>query len=657
MATGGVRDYSSDEGSDLLDLSEINAELSELSESAELEATDECLEWEELKAQQEFEQLQSNSSEESCFSGFETAHPGKRHSLGIKVEPKLIRSAPPSPTLVRTHRKPHSFGETNSLQSASVKEKIKSFENIAKHQEQYTKSVTPKKPVVKRKTRLSVKKGLTSPLASVVTQAKKRAKKRKVKRVLIPKALIMAQSDIPRAGRLNPRARAAGGVGETAAGLGFLELSPDNLPTPCRNVLRRFLLVREEMATDANLVLTDANVTTGKSAATRYFEEVVDCRERFDKFLEGVAEINPNTDAVVTEIYKVERELKNLIGFCELKMVNRPLPAPSAGDQIKLARLDFSVFDGTGNYRTWYTNFTTLAAYVHDDQTKKGHLLKALQGNAKRYVDSTMIPTSTYANIMEMLENRYNDPMAVNYNLLNRVFNSPELNLPQSTQAHWDSAVGDIKAILESGMGVGELLVFYRLHKFPTDTVRRVKDLHKIKYPGKNSINLEEAMDLMNKITAEEAELTRDTVSVEQCIQNLTLTATPRVTQKEAQPQIIQSKILPQVQHTTKTQSANNTFTRSNKGKSVKPAYEQYQSQPTNAQQSCQLCGSEEHNVGFCYQFTNPQEKRAELVRQKRCNKCAGNYEQNHQCNSRIWCRHCQGNHRSWLCIEKTPSK
>ena len=81
MATGGVRDYSSDDGSDLLDLSEINAELSELSEPAELEATNKSLEWEELKAQQEFEQLQSNSSDESSFSGFETA------SVGTKVEP------------------------------------------------------------------------------------------------------------------------------------------------------------------------------------------------------------------------------------------------------------------------------------------------------------------------------------------------------------------------------------------------------------------------------------------------------------------------------------------------------------------------------------------------------------------------------------------
>ena len=223
MATGGVRDYSSDEGSDLLDLSEINAELSELSEPAELEATNKSLEWEELKAQQEFEQLQSNSSDESSFSGFES------DSVDTKVEPKLIRSAPPSPTLVRTRTKPHSFSETNSLQPASVKEKIKSFENIAKHQGQYTKSVIPKKPVVKHKTRQSVKKGLTSPLASGVVQAKKRAKKQKVKRVLIPKALIMAQADIPRAGRLNPRARAAGGVGETAAGLGLLKFKLLNI--------------------------------------------------------------------------------------------------------------------------------------------------------------------------------------------------------------------------------------------------------------------------------------------------------------------------------------------------------------------------------------------------------------------------------------------
>ena len=102
--------------------------------------------------------------------------------------------------------------------------------------------------------------------------------------------------------------------------------------------------------------------------------------------------------------------------------------------------------------------------------------MKSLKGNAESYINSTMVPTSTFNDIMAMLENRYNDPMAVNYNLLNRVFHSPELSKPQSTQAHWDSAVGDIKAIQESGLGIGEVLVFFRLHKFQSDIVRRVKD-------------------------------------------------------------------------------------------------------------------------------------------------------------------------------------
>ena len=329
----------------------------------------------------------------------------------------------------------------------------------------------------------------------------------------------MAQADIPMAGRLNPRARAAGGVGDTENSLGFPAISMDDIaPTACRNILKRFLMIRKEIVKDSNLVITDVNLIRGKSAATGYYEEVVDFRDRIDKVLENEDEVNDATDAAVTEIYTLERELKNLMKYCEVKMANGSAPVPAAADQVKIARLDFPTFDGLSNYRTWKANFSTLVAYVAEDQTKKGHLLKALQGKAKRYIESTMVPTSTFTDIMEMLESRYNDPMAMNYNLLNKVFNSPELNVAQSTQAHWDSAVGDIKAILDSGMGVGELLVFYRLHKFPNDIVRRVKDLHRIKFPGKNSISLEEAMEIMNKITAEEAELTQDSVSVEECL-------------------------------------------------------------------------------------------------------------------------------------------
>ena len=138
-------------------------------------------------------------------------------------------------------------------------------------------------------------------------------------------------------------------------------------------------------------------------------------------------------------------------------------------------------------------------------------------------------------------------------------------------------------------------------------------------------------------------------MSVEQCIQNLTLTATPKVIQREAPTQVLQNKILPQV-HPNKPPA--NTFNKTNKGNSGKPVPEQQQQQ-TNRTQACQLCGNEDHNAGFCSQFTSPQEKRAELMRQKRCNRCAAKFTSNHQCNPRIWCKHCQGNHRTWLCTEK----
>ena len=107
------------------------------------------------------------------------------------------------------------------------------------------------------------------------------------------------------------------------------------------------------------------------------------------------------------------------------------------------------------------------------------------------YINMGMTPATTYDQIWAMLDQRYDDPMAFNYNTLHRVFNTPQLLQPKSTQAHWDNAVGDIKSVKESGLTVSEILVYFRLHKFQADIVRRVKDLHRITYPGNNSINLE----------------------------------------------------------------------------------------------------------------------------------------------------------------------
>merc|ERR1711874_342244 len=103
-----------------------------------------------------------------------------------------------------------------------------------------------------------------------------------------------------------------------------------------------------------------------------------------------------------------------------------------------------------------------------------------------------------------MGEARYNDPMVVNNNLLDKMFNNPERTKPKSTLAHWDTAVGEINAILESGVAMSEILVYFKLHKFQLEMVKKVKLLHKIRFPGRPNINLEEAIVLMNWVTAEE---------------------------------------------------------------------------------------------------------------------------------------------------------
>merc|ERR1711942_299361 len=167
----------------------------------------------------------------------------------------------------------------------------------------------------------------------------------------------------------------------------------------------------------------------------------------------------------------------------------------------------------------------TLIPHVNREEVKRTHLLDALKGKAKAYIDSVITPENTYAEIMVKLEERYNEPLVVNYNLLDRMFNNPAMAKPQSTQEHWDNAVGDINAVIASGMTIADILVYYKLHKFPPETVRKVKMLHKIQFPGRPCINLNEAIKLMNDVTADEVELTKDSVAIEQTMQGLTMTA------------------------------------------------------------------------------------------------------------------------------------
>merc|ERR1711874_623882 len=299
-----------------------------------------------------------------------------------------------------------------------------------------------------------------------------------------------------------------------------------------RIVIRGLIKLRETIVGNPNLVFRPGvNMNASKSVIDDNIEEIKEILEKFQRTPADVAEANVNGMAVVEELIAIQDELRNLLQYCKHQIANEPAAAAVAADQVRIERLHFPTFDGINNYKNWKSSFDALIPHVNREEVKKSHLLEALKGKAKAYIDSVITPVNTYAEIRLKLEERYNDPLVVNYNLLDRMFNSPDMAKPQSTQEHWDIAVGDINAILASGITLAEALVYYKLHKFPPETVKKVKVLHKIQFPGRSCINLVEAIKLMNEVTAEEVELTKDLVAVEQTLQGLTMTAVLKVIQ------------------------------------------------------------------------------------------------------------------------------
>ena len=653
MATGGRDGYTSDTS---LDLSELESELQAWGE--ERDSTNDSLLWEEQKAQTEYEIIEAETSSELDFSGFHTPTQSPSKS-DVTESLSTVNLSVPS-TLKTPHVHLYSRSAPTSplpdWSSLSIQQRINSFESLTQAQTQ-TKLHLPKKktkskasPKPKKSTRLALKKGHVSPLAKAGSFYRKRTR---VRNRLVP-INTMAQANIVLAGRLNPRNRNIGGVGDTLASLNFPVLVTDGIPAAGKNILREFVPLRTNIVADANLVLAEAgDATACKESLVDYIADVANRRERFNKVMESIVVENVNAEAAINEIIKVEGELQGLMRACKIRIASRLASGAAApGDQVKLVRLDFPEFSGLGNYKTWNTNFDSLAVHVASEEAKKSHLLKALTGNAKTYIVNTMTSSSTFNDIKVMLNNRYNDPISVNYNLLHRVFNSPDLAKPQSTQAHWDSAVGDIKAIQESGLGIGEVLVYYRLHKFEPEFVRRVRDRHKIEHPGKASINLDEAISIINKITAEEAKLTEDTISVEQCIQNLTLTATPKVSQytkftPQTQPHFTgtpqtESRSLPYRGAGSKGGNRGGKWGGSNSVNNTPP------------QLYCHMCDSRDHSSHQCPNFTTPAARRAELSRINRCIECALKLKSgvHHYCPYFLKCN-CGGLHKKWLCTDR----
>ena len=189
-------------------------------------------------------------------------------------------------------------------------------------------------------------------------------------------------------------------------------------------------------------------------------------------------------------------------------------------------------------------------------------------------------------------------------------------------------------------MGLGEVLVYYKLHKFPPETVKKVKVLHKIQFPGRSCINLVEAIKLMNEVTAEEVELTKDLVAVEQTLQGLTMTAVPKVSQATI-PAVAPNTQSPAVAPNTQPDST------------PKKKNHRYKNKWTTNKIYCYLCEKNGHHSDMCYTFKTPEQKRKRLAHNNRCQECAFKIEtgESHSCVIDNPCYSCQSNkHKSWLC-------
>lgn len=503
-------------------------------------------------------------------------------------------------------------------------------------------------------TRSSIKKGLTSPLtpARDLTHRRKRQA-----RVVLSPIVNMALADISGAGRLNPRTRPNPGAGADLADRGFAVLATADIPIAGRNVLRSFLLLRTVIATDANLLLTpDGEVAVCQVSIEGYIEQIVENRKNFEKVLETIGlQVIANAESVMDDICTLEWELRELLKYCKIKKVGRPAQVAGIAG-IRAERLKFPRFDGSGNFKIFKENWKALGNGLASDEERRMQLKQSFDGKAQSYLDSQIKAGTTYQELWTMLDERFDDPAAVNYNLLNNLFNSPKLSESKSTQEHWDIAVGDVQAVLDSGLTMDQVLIYYRIQNFPKETVQRIKDLHRMSYPAGRNITLSEAKSVLNKLTSEDALLTQDCISMEETFQSMTLTATPRVVQppKHSLPTVPQSTSLAQPVKREQAQVSHGAAVGKSggwngKGSRNNTGYPSAKTQPK--QDYCHICDSNDHLSYLCPKFGTPSDRRAELSRVNKCPECGYKLDKYHRCPF-LRCKHCGKPHRTWLCKE-----
>ena len=165
----------------------------------------------------------------------------------------------------------------------------------------------------------------------------------------------------------------------------------------------------------------------------------------------------------------------------------------------------------------------------------------------------------------------------------------------------------------------------------------------------------------MNQIVAEEVELKKDSVAIEQTMQGLTMTAVPKVSQATT-PAVAP---ITQTQSTLKNQNGGNTNKGTSNCQTPSSNHAPYNNSPSGYGTSrkkrppqCKLCESG-HDTGNCDKYLTPEDKRSRLDDLDRCKKCSWEIKgKTHYCDPRANCKYCRTwGHRTWLCITKPPQK
>ena len=142
--------------------------------------------------------------------------------------------------------------------------------------------------------------------------------------------ITMAQADIPRAGRLNPRNRRAGGVGDSPDSLNLLTScwDFDELDISSRGKVAVWQLIGLvwEIIKETNLAIRDdqQQLQGCKEILEEYLAEIAKIQEKFERVAADIACNNEDGQIIMGEMVKLKKDIRGLLNYCKIKTANGP---------------------------------------------------------------------------------------------------------------------------------------------------------------------------------------------------------------------------------------------------------------------------------------------------------------------------------------------